>query len=368
MSVDLSRLQTHLLIDGQFVKSASGKTYSVINPATGDKIADVQSSEKEDIDKAVAAARKAFLTWGKSSARYRARLLYKLADLIEQHKEELGRLETLNTGKPFRTHVMKADIPQAIECYRYYAGWADKNDGRVLPGGQDTLTFTEYEPVGVAAQIIPWNWPLMMQAWKFGPALASGCTVVLKPSHYTPLSALKVGELALEAGFPPGVINIIPGFGSLSGDSFTTHPGIDKIAFTGSTSVGKQIQKASGESDLKRVSLELGGKGALLVFADSDLDQAARVAYEGIFFNAGQNCSAASRTYVEESIYNAFIQKVLDLVKRVCPIDLQIYDASRPRSGILSGKILFKVLLPTRSSSRRCFNTSKRDKMKEQNY
>jgi len=317
MNLDISKLQTNLLINNEWVKSSTGKTYPVINPSTGEKIVDVQLAEKEDVDKAVAAARKAFQTWGKSSPRERARLLNKLADLIEQNKEELAKLETLNTGKPLKSHTLAADIPQTLSCYRYYAGWADKIHGKVLPVEGDFFAFTENEPVGTVGQIIPWNWPVMMQAWKFGPALATGCTVVLKPSQYTPLSALYVGQLIVEAGFPPGVVNILPGLGADAGDMIVKHPGIDKVAFTGSTEVGKAMIRHSGETNLKRVSLELGGKGPHIIFADSDLDDAVQKAIQGLFFNLGQNCSAGSRVYVEEPIYNAFLEKITEHVKKL---------------------------------------------------
>jgi aldehyde dehydrogenase (NAD+) len=314
--LNLSKLQTKLFINNEWVTSASGKTYPVINPSTGEKITDVQLASKEDVDKAVKAARTAFESWGESDARERARLMNKLADLMEKNKDELAQLETLNSGKPLATHVMVADIPQAIACLRYYAGWADKISGKTLPLGGDFLSFTEYEPVGVCGQVIPWNWPLLMLAWKFGPALAAGCTVILKPSQFTPLTALRVGELSIEAGFPPGVINILPGYGNEAGELIARHMDIDKIAFTGSTDVGKKIEQSAAESNLKRVSLELGGKGPHIVFADSDLNQAVDVAIHGLFFNMGQNCSASSRTYVEEPIYDRFVERARQVLQK----------------------------------------------------
>jgi aldehyde dehydrogenase (NAD+) len=314
--LDLSKLQTKLLINNEWVASSSGKTYPVINPANGEKITDVYLASKEDVDKAVKAARAAFETWGVSDPRERARLMNKLADLIEENKEELAKLETLNTGKPLASHVMVADMPQAIATFRYYAGWADKISGASLPKAGDFVLFTEYEPVGVCGQIIPWNWPLLMLAWKFGPALASGCTVILKPSQFTPLTALRVGELAIKAGFPPGVINILPGYGNDVGDVIARHKEIDKVAFTGSTDAGKAIEKAAAESNLKRVSLELGGKGPHIIFADSDFDQAVEVAVHGLFFNMGQNCSAGSRVYVEEAIYDRFVERTRQVVQK----------------------------------------------------
>jgi aldehyde dehydrogenase (NAD+) len=207
-------------------------------------------------------------------------------------------------------------MPQAIASFRYYAGWADKISGMTLPKAGDFLSFTNYEPVGVCGQVIPWNWPLLMLAWKFGPALATGCTVILKPSQFTPLTALRVGELAIEAGFPPGVINILPGYGNDVGDIIAKHNDIDKIAFTGSTDIGKKIEQSAAESNLKRVSLELGGKGPNIIFADSDFDQAVEVAVHGLFFNMGQNCSAGSRVYVEESIYDRFVERAKEVVQK----------------------------------------------------
>jgi len=316
MNLDLSKLQTKLLINNEWVTSSDKKTYPVINPSNGEKITDVYLASKEDVDKAVQAARKAFQTWGNTNSRERARLMNKLADLIEKNQDELAQLETLNTGKPLKTHVMSADVPQTIATYRYYAGWADKMMGKTIINDDKFVTYTEYEPVGVCGQIIPWNWPLLMQAWKFAPALATGCTIVLKPSQFTPLTALRVGELAIEAGFPPGVINILPGPGSESGNYIASHMDIDKVAFTGSTDVGKVIEKLAAESNLKKISLELGGKGPHIIFEDSNVDEAAHVAVHGLFFNMGQNCSAGSRVYVQEKIYDEFVQKVVQTVKQ----------------------------------------------------
>jgi aldehyde dehydrogenase (NAD+) len=316
MNLDLSKLQTKLLINNQWVASASGKTFPVINPTNGEKITDIHLASKEDVDKAVKAARSAFESWGVSDPRERARLMNKLADLIEENKDELTRLESLNTGKPLASHVLVADMPQAIATFRYYAGWADKISGITIPKAGDFVSFTDYEPVGVCGQIIPWNWPLLMLAWKFGPALATGCTVILKPSQFTPLTALRIGELAIEAGFPPGVINILPGYGHEAGDIIAGHKGIDKIAFTGSTDIGKKVEQLAAESNLKRVSLELGGKGPNIIFADSDFDQAVEVAVKGLFFNMGQNCSAGSRIYVEEPIYDRFVERTKEVVQK----------------------------------------------------
>jgi aldehyde dehydrogenase (NAD+) len=301
-----------MLVGGRWLEARSGKTFPTINPATGEKIADVAEGDKADIDLAVKSARRAFEQgpWRRMSARERGRLLYRLADLIEKNLEELAALETLDNGKPI--HDSKAiDLPLVIDCYRYYAGWADKIEGRTIPVAGPYFTYTRHEPVGVVGQIIPWNFPLLMQAWKWGPALAAGCTSVLKPAEQTPLSALRVGELTLEAGFPPGVVNIVPGYGETAGAAVAEHMDIDKVAFTGSTEVGKGILQAAGRSNLKRVSLELGGKSPNIVFADADLDAAVEGAFVGLFFNQGQCCCAGSRLFVEKRVHDEFVDRVL---------------------------------------------------------
>jgi aldehyde dehydrogenase (NAD+) len=303
--------QTKMLIDGQWVDSASGKTFETLNPATGEVIAQVAEGDKEDVDRAVKAARKAFETgpWRKMDARERGKYLYKLADLMEQHIDELAALETLDNGKPIRDS-RNADLPLSIDCLRYYAGWADKLEGKTIPINGPYFTYTRHEPVGVVGQVIPWNFPLLMLAWKWGPALAAGCTIVLKPAEQTPLTALRVAELALEAGFPNGVINVVPGFGPTAGAAIAEHMDIDKVAFTGSTEVGKLIMQAAGRSNLKRVTLELGGKSPNIVFADSDLDAAIEGAFLGLFFNQGQCCCAGSRLFVEQKIYDEFVDRI----------------------------------------------------------
>lgn len=308
--------QTKLLIDGQWVDAASGKTFETLNPATGEVIAAVAEADKADVDKAVAAARRAFenSAWSEMPAAQRGQLLNRLADLIEQNKDELAALETLDNGKPI-SDSLNADLPLTIACYRYYAGWADKIHGKTIPISGPYFCYTRHEPVGVVGQIIPWNFPLLMQAWKLGPALATGCTVVLKPAEQTPLTALRVGELIVEAGFPPGVVNILPGYGPTAGQAISRHRNIDKVAFTGSTEVGKLIMEAAAQSNLKRVTLELGGKSPNIVFADTDLDEAAQGAYFGLFFNQGQCCCAGSRLFVEESVHQKFVDKVLALAK-----------------------------------------------------
>ena len=309
-SVDLH--QTKMLIDGEWVDSVSKRTFETINPATGEVITRVAEGGKDDVNRAVAAARKAFESgpWKKMTARARGRLLYKLADLIELHIDELAALETLDNGKPI-TDSRNIDLPLVIECYRYYAGWADKIEGRTIPVNGPYFCYTRHEPVGVCAQIIPWNFPLLMQAWKWAPALAAGCTIVLKPAEQTPLTALRVGELAMEAGFPPGVVNIVPGFGETAGAALSEHMDVDKIAFTGSTEVGHLIMRAAGRSNLKRVSLELGGKSPNIVLADADLDAAIEGAFIGLFLNQGQCCCAGSRLFVQKRIHEEFTERML---------------------------------------------------------
>jgi aldehyde dehydrogenase (NAD+) len=308
---------TQLLINGKWVDSVSGKTFPTINPSTGEVITHVAESDAPDVDKAVAAARAAFEKgpWRKMSASERGNLMYKFADLIEKHADELAQLEALDNGKPY--HIARvADLPLTIACYRYYAGWADKIQGKTIPVNGNYFCYTKHEPVGVVAQIIPWNFPLLMQAWKLGPALAAGCTVVLKPAEQTPLTALRVGELALEAGFPPGVLNLLPGYGPTAGAALARHMDVDKVAFTGSTEVGHLIMKAAAESNLKRVTLELGGKSPNIVFADADMDEAVEGSHQALFFNQGQCCCAGSRLFVEDKCYDEFVAKSVARAKR----------------------------------------------------
>lgn len=301
---------TKLLINNQWTDSQSGKTFPTTNPATGKEICQVAEADAADVDRAVAAARKAFTNgpWIKMSASERGRLMNRLADLIEKNIDELARLETLDNGKPYQV-ALGADLPLTIACYRYYAGWADKIQGKTIPVNGNYFCYTRHEPVGVVGQIIPWNFPLLMQAWKLGPALATGNTVVLKPAEQTPLTALRVGELIVEAGFPEGVVNILPGYGPTAGGSIANHPDVDKVAFTGSTEVGHLIMEASAKSNLKRVTLELGGKSPNVVFADADMDQAIEGSHFALFFNQGQCCCAGSRVFVEEKCYDEFVSK-----------------------------------------------------------
>ncbi len=306
-----------LLIDGEWVDAASGKTFPVYEPATGEVIAHVAEGEKEDIDRAVKAARKAFESgpWPNMTPSERGKLIWKLADLLEQNLEEFAELETLDNGKPI-TVSRAADVPLVVDLFRYMAGWATKIHGETIPisvpymPGAEFHAYTLREPVGVVGQIIPWNFPLLMAAWKLGPALATGCTVVLKPAEQTPLTALRLGELFQEAGFPPGVINIIAGFGEGAGAALAAHPDVDKVAFTGSTEVGKLIANAATGSNLKKVSLELGGKSPTVVFSDADLAVAIPGAASAIFFNHGQCCCAGSRLFAHKSVFDRVVEGV----------------------------------------------------------
>ncbi|MDX1970345.1 MAG: aldehyde dehydrogenase family protein [Planctomycetaceae bacterium] len=307
--------QTQLLIDGKWVNARSGKTFPTYNPATEEKIADVAEADAADVDLAVKAARKAFDSgpWSKMDARDRGRLIHKLADLVEQNLEELAALETLDNGKPIRDS-RAADLPLAVDCLRYYAGWADKIHGDTIPVRGNYFCYTRREPLGVAGQIIPWNFPLLMVAWKWGPALAAGCTIVMKPAEQTPLSCLRIAELAMEAGFPKGVINVVPGYGPTAGAALVKHPGVDKIAFTGSTETAQLIMRDAAQT-LKRTTFELGGKSPNVVFSDANLDAAISGAEFGLFFNQGQCCCAGSRLFVEQSIHDDFVERVVKRAK-----------------------------------------------------
>ena len=311
-----------ILIDGKWSDAASGKTFDTYNPATGETLARVAEGDRTDIDRAVKAARKALDgPWGRMTTSERGRLIWKLGDLLEQHLEEFATLETLDNGKPL-TISRVADIPLAVDLFRYMAGWTTKIEGSTIPisvpyaPGAKFLAYTKREPVGVVGQIIPWNFPLLMAAWKLGPALATGNTVVLKPAEQTPLSAIRLGELITEAGFPEGVVNIVPGFGETAGAALASHPDVDKIAFTGSTEVGRLILQAAA-GNLKKVSLELGGKSPNIVFGDSDLKAAIGGAASAIFFNHGQCCCAGSRLYVEQSIFDQVVEGVSNQAKKI---------------------------------------------------
>jgi len=307
-----------MLVDGRFVDAASGKTFETYDPATGEVLARVAEGDREDVERAVRAARRAFESgpWPALTASERGRLLWKLADLVEAHADELAQLESLDNGKPV-TIAGVADVPLAVDCLRYMAGWATKLEGATLPiSVPGHVAWTLREPVGVVAQIIPWNFPLLMAAWKLGPALASGCTVVLKPAEQTPLSALRLAELVCEAGYPPGVVNVVPGFGETAGAALAAHPGVDKVAFTGSTEVGKLIVQAAA-GNLKKVSLELGGKSPNVVLADADPDGAIAGAAHAIFFNHGQCCCAGSRLFVEKPLFDRVVEGVAAQAKQI---------------------------------------------------
>jgi len=300
---------TKLLINNRWVNSVSGKTFATVNPATGEEICQVAEADAADVEIAVRAARAAFNgPWRRMAAAERGVLLNRLADLIEKHSDELAQLESLDNGKPVAV-ARAADLPLTIACFRYYAGWADKVQGKTIPISGDYFCYTKLEPVGVVGQIIPWNFPLLMQAWKLAPALATGNTVVMKPAEQTPLTALRVGELIVEAGFPEGVVNLLPGYGPTAGAAIANHMDVDKVAFTGSTEVGHLIMEAAAKSNLKRVTLELGGKSPNIVFADADMDAAIEGSHFALFFNQGQCCCAGSRVFVEEKAYDQFVER-----------------------------------------------------------
>jgi len=309
---------TQIFINNEFVNSVSGKTFPVLNPATEEKIVDVQRGDKADIDKAVAAARAAFKIgspYRSMDASQRGRLMLKLADLIDRDLQYIAQLETYNCGKPLTD--AQGEIWYSANIIRYYAGWCDKIHGSTIPVDGNYMCLTRKEPVGVVGQIIPWNYPVMMLVWKWGPALATGCTIVLKPAEQTPLTALYLANLAKEAGFPPGVINVVPGYGPDCGGALVNHPDVNKVAFTGSTEVGQLIMQNCAISNLKRVSLELGGKSPLVVFSDApNVDEAVKIAHEALFSNHGQSCCAGSRTFVQDAIYDEFVKKAADMAKK----------------------------------------------------
>ncbi len=311
-----------MLINGKWVDAVSGKTFPTYDPSTGEVLAQVAEGDREDINLAVKAARQAFEgPWRKMTPSDRGRLIWKLGDLIDAHVEEFAYLDSLDNGKPL-TVARAADVPLAAELFRYMAGWATKLEGNTIPLSvpytpkAKYLSYTLREPVGVVGQIIPWNFPLLMAAWKLGPALTTGCTVILKPAEQTPLSALRLGELIVEAGFPEGVVNIVPGYGETAGAALAAHPDVDKIAFTGSTEVGRLIVQAA-TGNLKRVSLELGGKSPNVVFKDADMDVAIGGAASAIFFNHGQCCCAGSRLYIEKEVFDKVVDGVAANAKKI---------------------------------------------------
>ncbi|KAL3723170.1 hypothetical protein ACJRO7_035360 [Eucalyptus globulus] len=347
---------TQLLINGKFVDAASGKTFPTLDPRTGDVITHVAEGDAEDVNRAVAAARKAFDEgpWPRMTAYERSRILLRFADLLEKHIDDLAAIETWDNGKPYK-QAAEDEIPGFIRLMRYYAGWADKIHGLTIPVDGKYHVQTLHEPIGVAGQIIPWNFPLLMFAWKIGPALACGNTVVLKTAELTPLSALYATRLFHEAGLPPGVLNIISGFGRTAGSALCSHMDVNKLAFTGSTETGRTVLDLAAKSNLKPVTLELGGKSPFIVCEDADIDKAVELAHFALFFNQGQCCVAGSRTFVHESVYDEFVEKArARAMKRVVgdpfkpgveqgpQIDIKQFEKIRTyiKSGIESGATL----------------------------
>src|SRR6185503_17217902 len=305
-----------LLINGEWRDSSSGSVMPVVNPATEEVIAEVAAATRDDVDAAVAAARAALTgPWGQMSGRERGRLLWKLGERLMEKVDEVARLETLHNGKPI-TESRHIEIPMAAECLQYFAGWADKIQGGTIPVKGSALVYTQREPVGVVAAIVPWNFPLLLAMWKVAPALAAGNTVILKPASQTPLTALALGQLAIDAGLPPGVLNVITGGGSSVGQAIVEHPDVDKIAFTGDTSTGKGIMRAAADT-LKKITLELGGKSPNIVLADADIDAALRGATTGIFYGKGEVCAAGSRLLVDKSIKAEFMDKLAARAKKM---------------------------------------------------
>ena len=323
-----------LLINGEWRDASNGAVMPVVNPATEEVIAEVAVASRQDVDATVAAARAALTgKWGQMSARERGRLIWKLGERLMEKADEVSRLETLHNGKPI-SESRHIEIPMAAECFQYFAGWADKIQGDTIPVKGNALVYTQREPLGVVAAIVPWNFPLLLACWKVAPALATGNTVILKPASQTPLTALALGQLAIDVGFPPGVLNVITGGGSSVGQAIVEHPGIDKVAFTGDTSTGKGIMRSAAET-LKHITLELGGKSPNIVFADADLDAALRGATMGIFYGKGEVCAAGSRLLVDKAIKDQFIGKVADRTKKMVagdPLD------PKTRLGAISSK------------------------------
>lgn len=316
--LDLKVEYTQLFINNEYVNSVSGKVFPTVNPATGEKLADVQEGDKADIDLAVAAAKTAFKrgsAWRNLDASSRGVLLLKLADLIERDRVKLATLETRDNGKPYAAAYL-GDLVSCTKVLRYFAGLADKIVGQTIPADGNVFCYTRHEPVGVVGAIVPWNFPLALACIKLSPAIAAGCTVVLKPAEQTPLTAIYLGSLIKEAGFPPGVINIIPGYGHTAGAAITNHPNINKVTFTGSTEVGQLIIQGAGKTNLKRITLELGGKSPNIIFPDADLEYAVATSHSAVMDNMGQICCAGSRTYVHESIYDEFVKKSVERAKK----------------------------------------------------
>uniref|UniRef100_A0A669B6D0 aldehyde dehydrogenase (NAD(+)) n=1 Tax=Oreochromis niloticus TaxID=8128 RepID=A0A669B6D0_ORENI len=314
----LTFLMFQLFINNEWQDAVSGKTFPTINPASGEVICQVAEADEADVEKAVKAASNAFRLgspWRRMDASHRGLLLNRLADAIERDAAYLAELETLDNGKPYAV-AYAVDLPTVVKCLRYYAGWADKWEGKTIPIDGDYFCYTRHEPVGVCGQIIPWNFPLLMQAWKLGPALATGNTVVMKVAEQTPLTALYVASLIKEVGFPEGVVNILPGMGPTAGAAIARHMDVDKVAFTGSTEVGHLIQQASGSSNLKKVTLELGGKSPNIILSDADMEYAVEQSHFALFFNQGQCCCAGSRTYVQADVYDEFVERSVERAKK----------------------------------------------------
>ncbi len=336
-------IQHQLFINGEFVDARSGATFTSINPATEEAICEVASAEAADVDAAVAAARAQLepgSAWQKMKPRDRAKVMWKLADILSSRAAEIGRIETIDNGKPiFESQFV--DVPASAECLYYFAGWSGKVTGETIPIQEGAFTYTIREPLGVIGAITPWNFPLMLAVWKIAPALACGNTVVLKPAENTSLSILKFAEYAREAGLPPGVLNIVPGKGTVAGTALVDHPGVDAIAFTGSTVVGREIMMRAATS-IKKVSLELGGKSPNIVFADADIDAAARGALNAIFYGKGEVCAAGSRLLVEDSIHDALIEKVRERATKMIAADP--LDPKTRLGAIVSQKQMESVL------------------------
>ncbi|KAL4449498.1 hypothetical protein ABPG77_007142 [Micractinium sp. CCAP 211/92] len=339
----LKKLTPKLLINGKFVDAKDGGTFDALDPRTGEKLLSVAEAQAEDVERAVQAAKQAFDEgpWPRMTGEQRARVLLRLADLVEEHADELAALETLNNGKTY-TQSRTIDVPGTAQHFRYFAGWCDKIQGSTIPVATEGFTaYTLREPIGVVGQIIPWNFPILMAGWKLAPALAAGCTIVLKVSQYTPLTALRIGELALEAGVPPGVLNVLTGKGSECGDAIATHPQVDKVAFTGSTSVGKTIM-ADAAKNLKPVTLELGGNSPVVVCEDADLEEAVQGCHHALFFNMGQACECGARIFVQEGIYDEFVKRSIELAKKRKIGDP--FDESVAQGPLVSEKQVEKVL------------------------
>jgi acyl-CoA reductase-like NAD-dependent aldehyde dehydrogenase len=334
------RAPDQLFIGGEWSDAAEGGTFPTYNPGTGEVLAEVAEATAADVDAAVAAAREALTgEWARMDAADRAALLWKMGDTLEAWRDDLGRLEVLNNGKPLRE--VRFDLQEAIDAFRYYAGWVTKLEGETIPVRGNVLNYTLREPVGVVAGIIPWNFPLEMAAWKAAPALACGNTLILKPAEQTPLTALELAALGREVGLPPGVLNVLPGFGDTAGAALVRHPGVDKVAFTGSTAVGRQIMREAAET-LKGVSLELGGKSPNIVFEDADLDAAARGAFNAVFYNSGQTCTAGSRLLVHESVHEELVQRLVERASAMEPA--AALDPKRRYGPLISAQQLERVM------------------------